>query len=199
MIGIYKAAIISFFLPVLSCLFAIFMPDIQRFFNYLCVAIILFNGFAYLFMLVIYKKKKRENAARLVILFNMMAFCFFLSVPLIKAFHGFTFVQLFLVVIFWLMIPLGIYDQKQQIPLVFPDNKEQDNRFSLVFYAIPVVLVFIGGGGNIIVVRELTNIFGDNLVTYYGGALIYIFGCWLAFFFQSLFYKGFVKDGKLVK
>lgn len=197
--SIYQAAIVSFFLPLVTSLIAIFMPVIQTTMNYIILTILIVNIVIYITMLTIYKKKKKQNAARLFILLNMLAFCLFFTFPLVKVFIDRTWLQVLLIIFFLICIVLGIYDQKKEIPLVFPEGDKERSKLTYIFYAIPVVIVFIGGGGNFIVVRELTNFFGDGYVTYLGGASLYALGCWFAFFFQSLFYQGFVKKGMWVK
>lgn len=186
-------------MPVITALFALFMPEVELTFNYIIAGIFAVGIVMYFMMLASFKKKKRPNAARYAIAFNMLVFCFFFTFPLVKAFMGQPWLQLLFVVFFFCLLGLAIYDQKQDVPLVFPDSSKERRKFAFVFYAIPVVIVALGGGGNIIIVRYLADFFGDGFVTYWGGALLYGFGCWCAFFFQSLFYQGFVKNGVLVK
>lgn len=196
---IHKAAIGSFILPLISALFAIFMPIVHTTFNYIIIAIFVMNIVSYIIFLSIFKKKKRQNAARLVILLNMLAFCLFFTFPFIKAFSDQPWVQFILIVIFFLTIVLAIYDQNKDVPLVFPTKGKERRKFAFVYYSIPVLVVVLGGGGNLIVVRELESIFGNGYVTYLGGISLYILGCWFVFFFQSLCYQGFVKNGLWVK
>ena len=196
---IYQATIISFLMPVVSSLFAIYMPGVEPTFNLLIIIIFAANIVSYLAMLAIFPKRKRQNAARLTIAINMLMFCLFFTFPMLKALMGTLWLQFLLIVIFLLLLVLAVKDQKKDIPLVFPGDKKEHRKLAFLFYAIPVMIILLGGGGNIIIVRELTNFIGDGFVTYWGGALLYCLGCWLAFFFQSLFYKGFIKDGVLVK
>ncbi|HWK21899.1 MAG TPA: hypothetical protein VNS08_02605 [Ureibacillus sp.] len=198
-INIYKAAIGSFIMPVFTALFAIFMPDVHTSFNYIIMAVFVVNIVSFLAMLAIFKKKKRPNAARLVILFNMLAFSLFFTFPLIKALIGQTFLQLILFILFFVCIGLAIYDQKQEVPLVLPPKESKGRKFVFVFYVIPVLMAIIAGGGNFIIVREITNFLGQGYVTYVGGVCLYVLGCWFAFFLQSLFYQGFTKNGVWVK
>lgn len=197
--GIHKVAIGSFFMPLITSLCAIFMPDVDSTFNSIVLAIFVINIVTYIILLTIFKKKKRQNAARLIILLNMLAFSLFFTFPFIKVFAGQTWIQLILILVFFIFIVFAIYDQKREIPLVFPPTDKERRKFAVVYYSIPVIIVFIGGGGNIIVVRELEGIFGKGYVTYVGGISLYILGCWFAFFFQSLSYQGFVKNGMWVK
>lgn len=186
-------------MPVISTLFAIFMPDVESIFNYFVIGVFVVGIVMYIIMLASFKKKKRQNAARFIIAYNMLAFCFFFIFPFVKAFMGQVWLQIVLTLVFFCLLALAIYDQKQDVPLVFPGDDKERRKFALVFYAIPIVTVVLGGGGNIIIVRVLSDFFGEWFVTYWGGGVLYVFGCWLAFFFQSLFYQGFVKNGVLVK
>lgn len=199
MMGIYRAAILSFFLPLVTALCAIYMPESQPMVNYIILEVYLANIVIYMATLAVFKKKKKQNAARLAILLNMLAFCFYFTFPLIKAFIGHTWLQLLLFAIFLLSVVLGVYDQKQEVPIVFPGTDKEVKKIANVFYAIPVIIVFLGGGGSIMAVRNLADFFGQGYVTYWGGACLYILGCWFAFFFQSLFYQGLFKNGMWVK
>lgn len=191
--------LIAFAMPVFSALFAIYMPDVEPSFNYIVAGIYIANFVIFIMMLAIFKKKKRQNAVKLTLLFNMLTFCLFFTFPFVKAFMGNHLMQILLILVFLCLLALGVYDQKQEVPLVFPDSDKEHRKFAFVFYAIPVVTVVLGGGGNIIIVRWLSDFFGYGFVTYWGGGVLYIMGCWFAFFFQSLFYQGLVKKGVLVK
>lgn len=193
--NIYKVAIGSFLMPVITALAAIVMPDVHTVFNYIVCAVFAVNIVMYITMLILFKKKKRQNAARLVILFNMLAFCLFFTFPLVKALLDYIWLPIILILFFFICIGLAIYNQEQEVPLVFPPQEKERRKFAFVYYAIPVLVVLVGGGGNIIVLREITNILGDGYVTYAGGVSLYVLGCWFAFFFQSLFYQGFKKNG----
>lgn len=175
-------------MPIFTSLFAIYMPDVVPTFNYIIAGIYIANFAAFLVMLAVFKKKKRQNAARLTMFINMIIFCLFFTFPFIKAFMGHLWLQLLLVLFFICLLPLAIYDQKQEIPLVFPGDDKEHRKIAFVFYAIPVIIAVLGGGGNIIIVRHLADFFGYGFVTYWGGAVLYGLGCWFAFFFQSLFY-----------
>lgn len=148
---------------------------------------------------MVFNKKKRPNAARLTCLFNLLTFCLFFTFPFIKAFMGHLWLQLLLILFFFITLALAIYDQNQEVPLVFPDPDKGSRKYSLVFYAIPVVLLALGGGGNIIFTRILVDFFGDGFATFWGGGVLYGLGCWLAFLFQSLFNHGLQKNGVWVK
>ncbi|RHW39905.1 hypothetical protein D1B33_03395 [Lysinibacillus yapensis] len=199
MVNVHKAAVGSFFLPFVTALLAIYMPNVQSTFNVMIMAVFAVNIMSYIVLLSIFKKKKRQNASRIVILFNMLAFCLFFTFPLLKALNGKFWMQIVLFIIFCICIGLAIYDQKREVPLVFPPDEKERRKYGLVFYLIPVFAGLIAGGGNIIVVRTITDIVGDWFVTYVGGISLYVLGCWFAFFFQSLSYQGFTKNGLWVK
>ncbi|MEO4054210.1 hypothetical protein [Solibacillus sp. CAU 1738] len=198
MVGVYKASIISYFMPIISSLFAFFMPDTNQTFNYIIISIFIFSIIIYPIALFIFKKKKRPNAARFIISFNMLLFCFFFTVPLIKVAIEYVLLQLLLVLFYFLCILLAVIDQKSKNALVLPESGE-NRKLTYVYFAIPVVAMFLGGGGSIIIVRQMHNVLGDPFMFVWGPIILYIVGCWLTFLFSSLFYKGFTKNGMWIK
>lgn len=128
-----KAAIGSFIMPLITALFAVFMPNVQVAFNYMIMAVYVANIACYIAMLAIFKKKKRENAARLAILFNLLAFCLFFTFPFIKALVGQSWLQVLLFIIFFLCIWLANYDQKLEVPLVFPPQEKREESWLMSF------------------------------------------------------------------
>ena len=198
MIGAYKASIVSFILPIVTCLIALYIPDINPVFTYISAFMLILNIVVFLVMLSIFKKRRRQNAARLLIIFNTLTAFLFFTFPLLKVLIGYNWLQAILVVFFFICILLSIYDQKSETPIVFPD-KGKRRRFDYLFYVIPVVVCLLGGGGSIIASRIMTDIFGDALTSIWGSSILYILGCWLAFVTNSIFYQGFAKNGVWIK
>lgn len=197
--NVYKAAILSFFLPIVTALVALFMPGVNEWFTKLAIGLYVLLIVLYIIMLVFFKKKKRQNASRIIITLNMILFSLFLTFPLMKVWTENLLISILLASFFFVCIWLAVIDQNSETPLVLPDNRENKGILTYIFYAIPVIVIFIGGGGNFIIVREMHLTFGDSLMSVYGSVLLYILGCWLGFFLASLYYKGLVKEGRLVK
>ena len=195
---VYKASLISYIMPLIASLFALFMPVANQTFTYIIIMIFIFSIIIYPIALIVFEKKKRPNAARFIMTFNMLMFCFFFIVPLIKVAIGHLLLQLCLVLFYFLCIMLAVFDQKKETPIVAPPN-DGDRKMSYVFIAIPVVAMFLGGGGNIIIVRQMHNVLGDPFMFAWGPILLYVVGCWATFLFSSLFYQGFTKNGMWIK
>lgn len=199
MMSDYKAAIISFFLPLVSALIGLFMPVYNELFMKLTLGLYLFSIALYIGMLIGYKKKKRINAPRIINALNLLLFCLFFTFPLMKVWPENILIPILLGMIFFVCVWLAVIDQKSKTPLVLPDNRDTKGIWTYVFYAIPVIVIFVGGGGNFIIVREMHLTFGEALMSVYGSVLLYIIGCWLGFLMASLSYMGLVKKGRLVK
>ena len=198
MIGVYKASIVSFLLPIVTCLIALYIPDVNSVFTYISTFIFILNIVVFLIMLGVFKKRRRQNAARLLIIFNTLTAFLFFTFPLLKVLIGYNWLQVILVVVFFSCILLSIYDQKSEKPIVFPD-KGKRRKYDYLFYVIPVVICLLGGGGSIVASRIMTDIFGDAFMSIWGSSILYILGCWLAFVINSIFYQGFAKNGVWIK
>lgn len=185
-------------MPLISSLFAFTMPDTNQTFNYIIISIFVFSIIIYPIALIIFRKKKRPNAARFIITFNMLLFCFFFTVPLIKVAIGYLLIQLLLLLFYFICIILAVFDQKKETPIVAPENGGE-RKMSYVFIAIPVVAMFLGGGGNIVIVRQMHNVFGDPFMFVWGPIILYVAGCWLTFMFSSIYYQGFTKNYVWIK
>ncbi|MFC4410827.1 hypothetical protein ACFOZY_10410 [Chungangia koreensis] len=199
MMSDYKAAIISFFLPLVSALIGLFMPVYDELFLKITIGLYFISITLYIGMLIGYKKKRKKNAPRIINALNLLLFCLFFTFPLMKVWPENVFIPILLGIVFFICVWLATIDQRSKTPLVLSDNQDKKGIWTYVFYAIPVIVIFVGGGGNFIVVREMHLTFGEGLMSVYGSVLLYILGCWLGFFMSSLSYKGLVLNGRLVK
>ena len=195
---VYKASLISYLMPLISSLAAFAIPDTHQTFNYIIISIFIFSIIIYPIALIIFKKKKRPNAARFIITFNMFLFCFFFTVPLIKVAIGHLLIQLFLLLFYFLWIILAVFDQKKETPIVAPENGGERKMF-YVFIATPVVAGLLVGGGSIRNARIMHEVFGDPFVFVWLPIMFYILGCWLTFMFSSIYYQGFTKNDVWIK
>ncbi|GIO27426.1 hypothetical protein J43TS3_20370 [Ornithinibacillus bavariensis] len=108
-----------------------------------------------------------------------------------------------LVGLFISMYFLARFDQRTEVPIVFPD-KDRDIKkiktwIAYMYYVIPVLITFLGVGGDYVKTRILFETFGDKVMMPYFLTLIYILSCWLLFMFSSLAYKSHVVEGYLEK
>ncbi|MBO1910603.1 hypothetical protein J4G37_38170, partial [Microvirga sp. 3-52] len=127
------------------------------------------------------------------------AFTFYMAFPLIKVFSGEIVYQLLLVGFIFAVFFLARFDQRTEVPVVFPDNNRKVKWIAYVYYPIPFFLTVLGFGGNHIVMGNYFERFGDAIMMPYVSTIIYLFSCWLIFLFSSMAYKSHVKEGYLEK
>ena len=89
----------------------------------------------------------KEKAYRLTVTYQFYAFTFFFTVPLLKVLKGNIVIQLLLVGLFIGIYFLARFDQRREVPIVFPDSNRR-RWLAIPFYGIPVLLAIFGVGGN---------------------------------------------------
>ncbi len=138
----------------------------------------------------------KEKAYRLTLSYQLYAFTFFSTVPLLKVMKGTIVIQLLLVGLFIGFYFLARFDQRTEVPIVFPDSDKR-KWLAIPFYAVPVLLTLFGFGGDHRVTRRFFETHGYDFAMTYISIILYLFACWLLFLFSSLAYKSLVKEGYL--
>jgi hypothetical protein len=188
----------GYFLPLLSALVAAFTPAYDPPFTEWIIAVFVILLIMPI-VLVFRFPTNKAKAYRLTIMYQLYAFSLFLIFPLLKVLKEETFYQWLLLVLFISMYYLARLDQRTEVPFVFPDKARKNNKIktwiAYMYYVIPAIISFLGVGGDHIKVRILFQIYGDEVMFPYFSTLIYIFSCWLFFFFSSMAYKSHVKEG----
>ena len=194
---LYKAMIAGYLLPLFTAAAVVLIPEYDQ--QYIKWIVIVFVVLLLLPIVLSFRfPANKEKAYRLTVTYQFYAFTFFLTFPLLKVLTGSVVIQLLLVGLFISMYFLARFNQRTEVPIVFPDS---DKRSWLVipFYGIPVLLTIFGFGGNYIVTRRNFEIYGSEFMMSYISTILYIFGCWLLFFMSSIAYKSHVKEGELEK
>ncbi|MCG7336476.1 hypothetical protein MHZ95_14495 [Sporosarcina sp. ACRSM] len=195
-----KQTLIAYLLPVISGLIVLFIPDYDAFFTWLTIGIylllIMLPGFLYLK----YKSRKnKEIVYRLTAKYMMYAFLLFWTFPILKLFSNNLGIQLLLLAIFISMLYLAKYDQNTEVPIIYPGDGKEHKKIAYVYYALPVLFVIAGGGGNVVAARHIAERLGHSKTMLLFSIVIYLFSCWILFFFSSIIYKSHVKEGFLDK
>lgn len=198
----FKIMMWGYFLPLLSAVAAAFTPAYEPSFTVWIIAIFIILLIMPIVMVFRFPKNK-EKAYRLTIMYQLYAFTLYFTFPLMKVLKEETFYQWLLIIIFISMYYLARLDQRTKVPFVFPERTRKSNKvktwLAYTYFVIPVVIGYLGVGGDHIRVRILFQIYGDEVMFPYFSSLIYIFACWLLFFFSSMAYKSHVKEGYLDK
>ena len=138
----------------------------------------------------------RRKAYLLTVTYQLYAFTFYMTFPLLKVLNGNIVYQMILVGFFIGIYFVARFDQRTEVPIVFPD-KNKIKWMAYVYYPIPFFLSILGFGGNHITTRRYFDRFGDAIMMPYLSTIIYLFACWLFFLFTSMAYKAHVKEGYL--
>lgn len=192
--------VIGFLLPIISALIVLFTPDYDPFF-----AVVTLVAYILLLMLPIflhfkYKNRRKKDIVYLLTLkYILYLFLLYFTFPLLKIFSGNLPIQIVLIALFIAIPYLARYDQNTEVPIIYPGADKKHKKIHYVYEAIPFILVIAGGGGNIIISRQLTEILGYSTAMMMFSIVLYLFSCWLLFFFSSLIYKSHVKEGNLHK
>src|SRR5690625_1703985 len=154
-------------------------------------------------VLVLRFPANKAKAYKLTIIYQWYAFLLLFTFPLLKVFKEEIFYQLLLVGLFISIYFLARLDQQTEVPIVFPDRARKNDKaktwIAYMYYVIPILISILGVGGDYVKTRILFQVFGDEVMMPYFTTLLYIFSCWLLFFFSSMAYKSHVKEGYLDK
>lgn len=193
----FKIMIMGYLLPLFTAAAVLFIPDYDQ--QYIKWLLIVFIILLLLPIVLAFRfPANKGKAYQLTLTYQLYAFTFFMTFPLLKVLNGSIIIQLLLVGFFIGTYFLARFDQRTEVPIVFPDS-DRMKWLAIPFYALPVLLTILGFGGNHIVTRRFFETFGFDFAMPYLATIIYLFACWLLFFFSSLFYKSHVKEGYLEK
>lgn len=193
----FKAMIMGYFLPLLAAAMVIIIPDYDK--TSLVWTIAIFAILLVMPILLSFRfPTNREKAYILTLTYQLYAFSFFLTFPLLKVLKEKLIIQVLLIGIFIGMYFLARIDQRTEVPIVFPDS-DKVKWIAYPYYIIPFLIVILGLGGNISAIRIFVEYFGATTMMPYFSTIIYLFSCWLLFLFSSLAYKSHVKEGYLEK
>ncbi|MCM3708964.1 hypothetical protein [Sporosarcina luteola] len=194
----FKAMIMGYFLPLLAAGIVAIVPDYDVLFVKWAAAI-----FVILLVMPIVLSfrfpSNKQKAYRLTLMFQLYAFTFFFTFPLLKMVKENIIFQLLLLIVFISIYYLARYDQQTEVPIVYPDEDKEKKWIAYVYYAIPILLIILGFGGNYIITRTAFQIFGDEFMFPYLSIILYLLSCWLLFLLSSVAYKSHVKEGYLEK
>lgn len=194
----FKAMIMGYFLPLLAAAIVAFIPTYDQ--HSLIWAAAVFVILLFMPIILAFRfPANKEKAYRLTLMYQLYAFAFFFTFPLLKVLKGNIVFQLLLVGLFIGIYYLARYDQRTEVPIVYPGSDKEKKWISYVYYAMPFLLAFLGFGGNIVLTRIFVRTFGDEIVLPYLSTILYLFACWLFFLLSSLAYKSHVKEGYLEK
>lgn len=188
----------GYFLPLLAAGIVAIVPDYDVLFVKWAAAI-----FVILLVMPIVLSfrfpSNKQKAYRLTLMFQLYAFTFFFTFPLLKMVKENIIFQLLLLIVFISIYYLARYDQQTEVPIVYPDEDKEKKWIAYVYYAIPILLIILGFGGNYIITRTAFQIFGDEFMFPYLSIILYLLSCWLLFLLSSVAYKSHVKEGYLEK
>ncbi|MCM3636755.1 hypothetical protein M3152_03410 [Sporosarcina luteola] len=187
----FKVMIMGYLLPLFTAVVALLIPEYdQQYIKWIVAVFVLLLLLPIVFSLRFTANKK--IAYRLTIAYQLYAFTFFAAFPLLKVLKGSIVIQLLLVGLFIGIYFLAIFDQRTEVPIVFPDSDKR-KWLAIPFYAIPVFLAVFGFGGDHRVARRFFETHGYDFAMTYTSIILYLFACWLLFLFTSLAYKSLVK------
>jgi len=189
--------IMGYLLPLFTGLGVLFIPEYdQQYVKWIAIffATLLLMPFIFSFRF----QGNKEKAYRLTLTYQLYTFTFFLTFPIIKVLDGKVFLQIILIGFFLSMHFLARLDQQTEVPIVFPDS-DRRKWLAIPFYALPVLLTILGFGGDYVATQRAFNTYGASFMMPYLSSIIYLFSCWLLYFFSSLTYKSHVKEGYLDK
>ena len=194
----FKTMIMGYLLPLLAAVIVVFVPEYDHLFMVYISAVFILLLLAPIVLLIRFPDNK-EKAYRLTLMYQLYAFTFYFTFPLLKVLRGEVVYQLLLVGLFIAIFFLARFDQRTEVPIVYPDNNKDTKWISYVYYGIGILLIFLGLGGDYINIKTLFTIFGDAIMVPYVSIILYLLSCWLLFLLSSLAYKSHVKEGYLEK
>lgn len=120
----FKTMIFGYLMPILAAAIILFIPDYnQKFIKYVLV-ILVFLIVLPIVLLIRFPKNKRK-AYLITVMYQLYAFVFFFTFPLIKLLNGYIIIQLLLVAFFLALYFLAKVDQKSKVPIVFPGDDKK--------------------------------------------------------------------------
>ena len=112
----FKTMIMGYFLPLLGAAIVAFIPEYDHLFAMWIIAV-----FVILLLLpiifVIRFPDNKEKAYRLTLMYQLYAFTFYFTFPLLKVLRGDVVYQLLLVGLFIAIFFLARFDQRTEVPL----------------------------------------------------------------------------------
>ncbi|MCG7344235.1 hypothetical protein MHZ92_08825 [Sporosarcina sp. ACRSL] len=194
----FKAMIMGYFLPLLAAGIVAFVPDYdEQFIKWAAVIFVILLAMP--IVLSFRFPSNKEKAYRLTLTYQLYAFTFLFTFPLLKVLKENIVFQLLLVIVFISIYFLARYDQRTEVPIVYPDGDKEKKWVAYVYYAIPFLLIILGFGGNYIITRTAFQLFGNEFMMPYVSTILYLLSCWLLFLLSSVAYKSHVKEGYLEK
>ena len=193
--NLFKAMIMGYLMTLFTAVAGVLIPEYdQQYINWIVVVFVIL-----LLMPIVLSFRfpdNKDKAYRLTVTFQFYAITFFLIFPMLKVLKGNVVIQLLLVGLFISIYFLARFDQRREVPIVFPDS-ERRSWLVIPFYGLPVLLTIFGFGGNYIVTRRNFETYGSEFMMTYISTILYLFGCWLLFLMSSIAYKAHVKEGFL--
>ena len=194
----FKAMIMGYFLPLLAAGIVAFVPDYDA--QFIKWAAVIFIILLVMPIVLSFRfPSNKQKAYRLTLMYQLYAFAFLFTFPLLKVVKENIVFQVLLVVVFISIYFLARYDQRTEVPIVYPDGDKEKKWLAYVYYAIPFLLIILGFGGNYIITRTAFQLFGDEFMMPYVSTILYLLSCWLLFLLSSVAYKSHVKEGYLEK
>lgn len=188
----------GYFLPLLAAGIVAFVPDYdEQFIKWAAVIFVILLAMP--IVLSFRFPSNKEKAYRLTLTYQLYAFTFLFTFPLLKVLKENIVFQLLLVIVFISIYFLARYDQRTEVPIVYPDGDKEKKWVAYVYYAIPFLLIILGFGGNYIITRTAFQLFGNEFMMPYVSTILYLLSCWLLFLLSSVAYKSHVKEGYLEK
>lgn len=189
----FKIMIFGNLLPLFTAIAALLIPEYDQ--EYIKWIVVVFVVLLLLPIVLSFRfPDHKEKAYRLALMYQLYAFTFFMAFPLLKVMKESIAIQLLLVGFFIGIYFLARFDQRTEVPIVFPDV-DRRKWLAIPYYALPVLLVIFGFGGNQRAARRFFEAHGYDLAMTYISIVLYLFACWLLFLFSSLAYKSLVKEG----
>lgn len=194
----FKTMIFGYLMPILAAAIILFIPDYnQKFIKYVLV-ILVFLIVLPIVLLIRFPKNKRK-AYLITVMYQLYAFVFFFTFPLIKLLNGYIIIQLLLVAFFLALYFLAKVDQKSKVPIVFPGDDKKMQWKGYAYYILVILLMILGLGGDYFLINFAFYLFGYEFMMPFGTIILYLLACWLIFFFSSLQYIHHVKERYLEK
>lgn len=196
--NIFKVMIWGYLLPLLAAGIVVFIPAYDgRYIKWIVLIFIILLGMPIILRMRFSKNK--EKAYKITITYQLYVFVFFFTFPLLKVLKENIFFQLLLIGFFVGIYFLARFDQRSKTPIVFPGSGKKLKKIAYVYYAMAILLTVLAFGGDYIVIKRAFIIYGAEIMMPYTAIILYLFSCWLMFFFSSLAYKSHVKDRYLEK
>ena len=188
----------GYFLPLLAAGIVAIIPDYDA--QFVKWIVLIFVILLVMPIILSFRfPSNKQKAYRLTLTYQLYAFTFFFTFPLLKIVKGNFVFQLLLIIAFISIYFLARYNQQTEVPIVYPDEDKEITWMGYVYYAIPILLIILGFGGNYIITRTAFQLFGDAFMFPYTSTILYLLSCWLIFLLSSVAYISHVKEGYLEK